>query len=257
MPNIKPLTYRELHHTLFTLNAIDAYVSASPDLKNPDLFDQCFERTLQIPNRFDHVVTAIKFPRMEHLQVPIDDLFILMSQYANMSDLLLQSEPQLGGRIPVENYAQYSLEYEKNPYAVRTENESRFFTRVIGGRRQDKTLAAVADFRLFYSSYAFWNYNIVTAHYISPVYHFALPRGRAYGVGPVLETIGHVYQGGQPAVWYVFDRDKIHKECCQVTPFEIFRYYYRPRRLNQEPQTPEEPTSTTDGSTNVSTPMPE
>lgn len=231
MPNIKPLTYRELHTLFSNLGEINNYVSAHPFLKDPYAFTFSFNNCLRVPDPHNHIITALNFPEKYDLIVPIDDLVMLLAPYANIAESLLQSEPLRGEPIPTALYRKYFLKYECYPMIPRERREEHFFTRILGNTKHDQTSIAIADFRLFYSSYIFWNHRTLVSHYISSVYKFEGIRRVAATEGPILETQGGTYDVYQYPAWSIFDDDMIHKTSCHATSYTHFRHYYQPQLI--------------------------
>lgn len=231
IPNVKPTTYRDLYKVLYALSDINHYVSTHPDLKNPLVFDLSFQNTLQIEDRDSHIVTAANYQLMADMVVPYDDLVMYFSPYTNMSETLIRSEPLRGIPYNPTEYDRYYLTYDSLPSVPRCPKETRFFTRILGSRKQDQTSVSVSDFRLFYSSYAFWHHKVLASHYLTGSYKFEGIKRPGPLEGPVLETLGYTYDVDRNPLWVSWDDDMVHKACCTTTTFQEFRHYFNPIKI--------------------------
>lgn len=236
MPGLTALTYRTLRLILDDTRSIALYTNINTDLRDPAFFAACYETLDKIEDIDTYLLTPEKYQQWQDEYVPAEILTIMFYPYLTMTDTLRDYVP-LGRRATAnQTPPRIGLLYEAKRSGMHVPPSGHFFTRVLDATKHERTRSNLIDFRMYYSSYAFWHYRVLASHYVSTDYAHEFINRPGWTSSPVLETQGMRYIAEENVGWRSYSEREIHKECCRaVSTSLLFRYYIGPFTLKERP----------------------
>lgn len=225
MPNIKDLTYRELHDMMADLNKINAYVAQSDWMLEAGPFHHCLKKMDKAEDRETRIITPENYVERQHnLATHVDIVLLLYPYFCYQEEQNQRNTIFLISKTSSEDIIKNDRCYFDPTTLTGNQPHTNFYTKLFNQDNQEITSESLADFRLFYGSYALWKHGIATSHIYSGQCAYTNPQTHSLETGRMIISQG-LYKRDSDKYSCVFNSLAIHQECCAQVRGLIPKYY--------------------------------